>query len=96
MEAHAAAMCRGYAKAFQVLQAAAEPDDGYQLGQDPRTGFRVAIGHQKPAAARIRELYGEAVVWITPDEVAGIVGNLELFPPSLRSPPSSDCSLVLR
>ena len=44
IEAHGAATSRGYAKAFQVLQAAAEPDDAYQLGQDPLTGFRVAIG----------------------------------------------------
>jgi hypothetical protein len=78
---HGAAMCRGYAKAFQVLQHAAEPDDAYQLGQDPRTGFRVAVGQQKAAAKRVRELHGEAVVWITPDEVAALMANVEVFKP---------------
>src|SRR5947209_7736494 len=33
IEAHSAATCRGYAKAFQILQDAAEPDDAHQLGQ---------------------------------------------------------------
>jgi hypothetical protein len=62
-----------------VLQARAEPDDAYQLGQDPRTGFRVAIRHQKAAAERVRELYGEAVLSISPDEVAALLANNEGF-----------------
>jgi hypothetical protein len=81
IEVHGAAMCRGYTKAFQVLESAAEPDDAYQLGQDPRTGFCIAIGHQKAAADRVREVHGEAVVWITPDEVAALMANVEAFKP---------------
>ena len=81
IELHGAATCRGYTKAFQVLECAAEPDDAYQLGQDPRTGFRIAIGQQKAAAERVRELHGDPVVWITPDEVAAIFANLEAFKP---------------
>jgi hypothetical protein len=77
-----AALCRGYTEAFRVLERAAEPDDAYQLGQDPRTGLRVAIGQQKSAAQRVRELHGEAVVWITPDEVAAFLGSLEAFGPT--------------
>jgi hypothetical protein len=79
IKTHGAATCRGYAKAFQMLQNAAEPDNAYQLGQDPRTGFQVAIGHQKAVAERVRELHGEDIVWITADEVAAIVANLEAF-----------------
>jgi hypothetical protein len=46
-----------------------------------RSGFRVAIGQQKSVAQRVRELHGAAVVWVTPDEVAAIVANLEAFKP---------------
>jgi hypothetical protein len=80
VELHGAATCRGYKKAFQMLEGAAEPDDAYQLGQDPRTGFRVAIGHQKAVAARVRELHGEDVAWIMPDEVAAIVSSAAFEP----------------
>jgi hypothetical protein len=81
IERHGAAMCRGYAVAIQALERAAEPDDAYMLGQDGHTGFRVAIGQQKAAASRMRELHGDRVVWLTPDEVAAIVANLESFKP---------------
>jgi hypothetical protein len=79
IEGHGAAMCRGYRKAVQVLERAGTLDDAYLLGQDPRSGFRVAIGEQKAAAGRVREL--ATVVWITPDEVATILANLEAFRP---------------
>jgi hypothetical protein len=81
IELHGAAMCRGYAKAFRVLERAAEPDDGYQLGQDPCTDFRIAIGHRKDAAQRVREVHGDAVVWITPDEVAALIAGIQAFKP---------------
>jgi hypothetical protein len=83
IERHGAAMCRGYAKAVQVLETAGEEDDAYMLGQDPRSGFRIAIGQQKPAAQRVRQLHGEVVTWITPDEVAAVLANLEAFKPIL-------------
>jgi hypothetical protein len=81
IEVHGAALCRGYAVAIQTLERATEPDDAYMLGQDVRSGFRVAIGQQKAAAQRVRELHGDKVVWVTPDEVAAIVANLEGFKP---------------
>jgi hypothetical protein len=81
IELHGAALCRGYAIAIQTLERTAQPDDAYLLGQDSRSGFRVAIGQQKAAAPRVRELHGDMVVWITPDEVATIVANLEAFKP---------------
>jgi hypothetical protein len=30
---------------------------------------------------RVRELHGDMVVWITPDEVATVLANLEAFKP---------------
>jgi hypothetical protein len=81
IELHGAALCRGYAVAIQTLERAAEPDDAYMFGQDMRSGFRVAIGRQKAVAQRVREVHGETVVWIAPDEVATIVANLEAFKP---------------
>ena len=79
IELHGAALCRGYAKAIQLV--AAEPDDAYMLGQDMRSGFRVAIGRQKAVAQRVREVHGKTVIYVTPDEVAAIVANLEAFKP---------------
>jgi hypothetical protein len=79
IEVHGAALCRGYAIAIQALERAAEPDNAYMLGQDVRSGFRVAIGQQKAAAQRVRDVHGDKVVWVTPDEVATIVANLEGF-----------------
>jgi hypothetical protein len=81
IELHGAALCRGYAVAIQTLERAAEPDDTYMLGMDGRTGFRVAIGQQKAAAQRVRELHGDVVAWFTPDEVAAIIANIEAFKP---------------
>ena len=52
VEAHGAAMLRGYVRACAVLEAAEAPDDAYQIGRDPRTGLMVAIGDQKAALAR--------------------------------------------
>lgn len=79
IEGHGAAMCRGYAAAIRALEAAGEPDDAYLLGQDPRSGFRVAIGHQKAAAERVGEVCGAQTVWVTPDEVAAVLAGLEGF-----------------
>ncbi len=80
IEVHGASLCRGYAIAIQTLERAAEPDNAYLLGQDMRTGLRIAIGVQKATAMRVRELHGD-IVWITPDEVAAIVANADAFKP---------------
>jgi hypothetical protein len=79
VETHGAAMCRGYAAAVRALEQAGAEDDSYMLGQCPRTGFRIAIGHQKAALARVREIHGDTVCWVTPDELAGIMANVEAF-----------------
>lgn len=79
IEAHGGAMCRGYAVALKTLEASGEPDDSYMLGSDPRTGYRVAIGHMKAAADRVAEVHGQSVVWISPDEVAALMAGMEGF-----------------
>jgi hypothetical protein len=77
VEAHGAAMSRGYAAAVRALEANSEPDDAYTLGQDPRSGLKIAIGHQKSAVERVGELHGSPVIWISPDEVAAVLSQLE-------------------
>jgi hypothetical protein len=61
----------GYAVASSALELADAPDDAYQLGTDPATGVRVAIGIQRSAVGRLAAIYGQgAVIFVTPDEVA--------------------------
>lgn len=79
VELHGGAMCRGYAAAVRAMESAGTEDDAYQLGQDPETGCRVAIGAQKAAIDRVRELHGQDVIWITPDEVACLMASVEKF-----------------
>ena len=75
VEEQAAAMCRGWAAVARTMEAASVPDDAYLLGF--HGGTRIAIGEQKHAMARVRELHGASVIWITPDEVAALVAGLE-------------------
>lgn len=79
VEEQAGAMVRGYAALAKRMSESGEPDDAYVLGIDPTTGFRVAIGDQRHAAQRARELHGDSVAWLTPDEVASIVAGLEMI-----------------
>jgi hypothetical protein len=81
IEVQGSAMCRGYAIAVTALEAAGAPDDAYVIGKCSRTGFTVAIGEQKAAAERVREVHGERVVWVTPDEVASMLNAIEAFKP---------------
>jgi hypothetical protein len=81
IDTHGPAMCRGYAAAVTALERAGEPDDAYVIGKCPRTGFTVAIGEQKAAADRVREVHGERVVWVTPNEVASMLNAVEAFKP---------------
>jgi hypothetical protein len=77
-----AATCRGYAAAVRAMEAAGPnggpyPDDAYQLGHDPQTGTRVAIGNHKGVTDRVQELHQGDVICITPDEVAVMIASLE-------------------
>ncbi len=79
VEEQTGAMCRGWAAIARAMEAAEAEDDAYLLGFHGTTGTRVAIGEQKHATARVRELHGDKVIWITPDEVAALVGGMELL-----------------
>jgi hypothetical protein len=72
---HGEAMCRGWAAAITRMEEANELDDAYMLGQSH--GTTVAIGAQRSASARVRELHGDRVVWLTPDEVAAMFAGLQ-------------------
>ncbi len=74
---HGKAMCRGWIAAVQRLESAQEPDDAYFLGQDTTSGTMVAVGASSAAVARVRELHGDRVVWITPDEVAAMFAGMQ-------------------
>jgi hypothetical protein len=76
---HGAAMVRGYHAVAKAMADAGEEDDAYMLGADPQSGMKVAIGQQKAGAQRVRTLYGQDVIWITPDEVAVMMASVEQF-----------------
>jgi hypothetical protein len=78
IETQGAALCRGYRAAIQTMEAADEPDDAYLIGQDPKSGLKVAISQMKAAIERARQVHGEKTIWVTPDEVAMIVASGEL------------------
>jgi hypothetical protein len=57
-----------------ALSLADAPDDAYLIGRDPATGVAVAIGIRQAAGQRAREIYGEGTVYMTPDDVAVLLG----------------------
>ena len=74
VERHGAATVRGWLAAVAAMESAAEPDDAYLIGEDAKTGFRVAIGHQMAAADRIAD-----AAFVTPDAGAMVFGSSEVF-----------------
>lgn len=76
---HGEAMVRGYGKAVEAMQNAHIEDDAYMLGTDLTTGTKVAIGTQKAAVQRVRQIHGDNVIWLTPDEVARMLAGVESF-----------------
>lgn len=72
------ALVRGYRRAVEVMVTAEAEDDAYVMGVDEASGLRIAIGHQAAAADRVAALYPDAV-WLSPDEVAGILNSLDGF-----------------
>lgn len=71
------ATCRGWTAVTKAMEAAGEDDDAYLIGCDPRTGAKVAIGEAAQGAERVRQVHGDQVVWLTPDEVATLWGSTE-------------------
>lgn len=64
------ALVRGYRKAVEIMEQEREPEDQYLVGQCPRTGWRIVIGHN-PEQARIGG-EAEGCAWFTPDEIAAL------------------------
>lgn len=77
LEEHAAAMVRGWRVVVARMEQAQVEDDAYLIGQCARTGTKVAIGSARQASARVREIHGDRVIWMTPDEVAVMMGGLQ-------------------
>lgn len=74
---HGEAMCRGWQAAVVRMEQAGEPDDCYQIGFDPGSGMTVAIAAQRSASARVRDLHGDRVIFVTPDEVAAMFAGMQ-------------------
>lgn len=79
VDLHAPAMVRGWKAAVKAMEEANASDDAYLVGRDPKTGFTVAISNQRPSAERVNEVLGKKAVFVSPDEVAAILGGLEQF-----------------
>jgi len=65
-------LCRAYGVIAADMQKANVPDDAYVIGRD-RGGLTIAISAVPSARDRVRDLYGDAVIWFSPDEVATLI-----------------------
>lgn len=74
-----AALIRGYRKAVEVMTMSGAADDAYQIGKDEASGLTLAIGHQIASAEHVGVMHGPDVVFITPDEIAGLLNSLDGF-----------------
>jgi hypothetical protein len=83
-----AAMVRGWAAITRRMEGT--PDDAYLLGVCPRTGTKVAIGDQLAARARVREVHGEPVVFMTPHECASLLASHQTVASLKRLFPDSE------
>lgn len=72
---HGEAMCRGWQAAVVRMEHEQEPDDAYQIGE--HGGTTVAIAQQRSASMRVRDLHGERVIFLTPDEVAAMFVGMQ-------------------
>jgi len=79
IEEEGAALCRDYALAAATLQAVNADDDAYIIGRCPTTGTTVAIGRNRAVVARVHELFGGEVIWVTPDEIATLMATPSQF-----------------
>lgn len=72
------ALVRGYRRAVEIMVGAGAADDAYILGVDEVSGLRVAIGDQVAAADRVAALH-PGTIWLSTDEVAGLLNSLDGF-----------------
>lgn len=73
IDTEGARMCQAYALVAAELHAANVPDDAYLIGRDAKSGLTIAISPVPAAAERVREVYGDGVIWFSPDEIATLV-----------------------
>src|SRR6266550_1584675 len=73
IEEHGEATLRGFEVATKVMEKSALEDDAYVMGQCHLTGLKIAIGSAKGSTKRIREIHGQDVVFISPDEIATMI-----------------------
>jgi len=73
VEEHGEATIRGYEIAIKRMEKSEIEDDSYMMGRCPMTGLKIAIGSKKGSTKRVREVYGQDVVFMSPDELATIV-----------------------
>lgn len=79
IEEEGAALCRGYAIAAAAMQAVNADDDAYIVGRCPETGTTIAISRNRAVVRRVRELFGDEVIWVTPDEIATLFSTRKQF-----------------
>jgi hypothetical protein len=77
LKTHTRGMVAGYKKCARAMEASGVEDDAYTIGVCTATGMRVAIGDRKASGARVHELFGPRVVWLTADEVARLWASIE-------------------
>lgn len=77
LKTHVRGTVAGYKKCARVMEASGFLDDAYTIGLDTSTGMRIAIGDRKASAARVAELYGGNITWLTPDEVARLWSSIQ-------------------
>lgn len=73
IEEHGEATLRGFIAATKAMEKKSTQDDSYMLGCCPTTGLKIAIGAAKGSVKRIQEVYGQDVVFFSPDELATII-----------------------
>ena len=71
------AMCRGWAAAIQRMEQEQVAEDAGMVGFDPATGMKVVISGQRAVEQRAKQMYGDTVVFLTPDEVAAMFAGLQ-------------------
>lgn len=76
---HGEAMVRGWAIAVSRMESANVDDDAYILGQCFQTGLKVAVGLHRASSARVRELHGDMIVFLHPDEVASVFAGMQIL-----------------
>lgn len=77
LRAQSEAMVRGWAAACRAMEG--QPEDAYLMGMDDVSGVQVVIAEHKGCRDELAKRYGEPLVLMTPNEVAALLGTVELI-----------------